>query len=272
MKGSLAAALLGMTLVVPAPAADETFGGLPRGPGVRVLPNPGFVVGYSEERRQPLWVAYRAASLQGTPRIGPRPKHFSVDARTRARVSSLDYSGSRYTRGHLAPNYLIGKLYGQDAQRATFLMSNVSPQKARLNQLVWERLEEAEADVVAPRAGELWVVTGPVFDAQPERLKAGIPVPHAFYRIWLDLRDGGAPAALGFVVPQGVCGTEPLAQFLASVDDIEHDTGIDFFHELADATEQALERAAVTTGWGLWRYNQRPPRYGDKFDLEICDT
>ncbi|MGH2670926.1 MAG: DNA/RNA non-specific endonuclease, partial [bacterium] len=234
-----------------------------------VLSNPGFRVGYSEERRQPLWVAYRAASLKGTPRIGPRPR-FSIDARTRAGVSSFEYNGSRYTRGHLAPNFLIGKLYGPDAQRATFLMSNIAPQKARLNQLVWERLEAAEADVVAPRAGELWVVTGPVFDAQPAKLKSGIAVPAAFYRIWLDTRDGGALAALAFVVPQDVCGTEPLAQFLASVDDVERATGLDFFHELADGPERALESGRATAGWALRLFNQRPPRYAEHFDLEVC--
>ena len=258
-----------MTLAPPAGA--QTYGGAPRGADVRVLHTPGFVVGYSEARRQPLWVAFRAASVKDGHRLASRPR-FEIDGRTRARVSSFDYNGVRYDRGHLAPNYLIGKLYGRAAQRATFLMSNIAPQRRRLNQLVWQRLEEAEADVVAPRAGELWVVTGPVFDAQPATLKSGIAVPRAFYRIWLDLRPGGPHAALAFMVPQDVCGTEPLAQFLVSVDQVEEATGIDFLHELEDAMERTLEAGRATAGWGLWRFNQRPPRYAEKFDLEACDT
>jgi endonuclease G len=135
---------------------------------------------------------------------------------------------------------------------------------------VWQRLEEAEADIVAPRAGELWVVTGPVFGSNPARLKSGIEVPQAFYRIWLDVRDDGAAAALAFVVPQDVCGTEPLERYLASVDDVERQTGLDFFHELADAQEQVLEASRASAGWRLERFNRLPPRYAEKFDLEAC--
>ena len=263
-----------LALVISAATADaaETFAGLPSGGQVQVLQNPGFLVGYSEVRRQALWVAFRATSLKGSPRVPPRPKGFEIDGRTQARVSTFDYNGSRYDRGHLAPNYLIGRLYGREAQRATFLMSNIAPQRARLNQLVWQRLEEAETDKVAPGAGELWVVTGPVFGLQPRTLKSGIPVPEAFYRIWLDQRGDGAPAVLGFLVPQEVCGTEPLSRYLASVDEIEQRTGLDFFHQLDDGQEAVLERTRTAKGWRLWRFDRLPPRYGEKFDLEQCES
>jgi DNA/RNA endonuclease G (NUC1) len=66
--------------VAAAASAPETFAGLPAGARVQVLPNPGFVVGYSDERRQPLWVAYRAESLKGR-RLGKRPDHFEPDPR-----------------------------------------------------------------------------------------------------------------------------------------------------------------------------------------------
>jgi endonuclease G, mitochondrial len=245
-------------------AAHETFAGQPTGPSVQVLQNPGFLVGYSEERRQPLWVAYRAESLKGK-RLGKRPDRFEPDPRVAHPVLDGDYRRSGYTRGHLAPNYLIGKLYGRAAQHATFLLTNVSPQRARLNELVWQRLEEAEADVVAPGAVQLWVMAGPVFGAAPRRLKSGVALPEAFYRIWLDVR-GDQVAALGFIVPQKVCGEEPLTQFRASVDEIERQTGLDFFHELADPQEAALEYSGASDGWRLERIDRRPARYANKFD------
>lgn len=271
-------ATLGMTLALGlcvAWAADETYAGLPRAQQAgaqweaHVLQNPGFLVGYSEARRQPLWVAYRAASLRGR-RLPPRPDHFDVDDRTMAEVSSFDYKGSHYDRGHLAPNYIIGKLYGVRAQRATFLMSNVSPQAPRLNDLVWQRLEEAEADDVAPNAGTLWVLAGPVFGAHPKTLKSHIPVPDAFFRIWLELR-GKEPRALAFIVPQSVCGGEPLSRYLASVDEIEQRTGLDFFSDLPDAQEDALERSRATDGWRLDQFDRRVPRYADKFGSLQCE-
>jgi endonuclease G len=253
----------------PAAAAGETWGGQPRGRDVQVLSNPGFLVGYAPEWRQPAWVAYRAESLKGK-RLGKRPERFEPDPRVADGVTEHDYRRSGYTRGHLAPNYLIGKLYGRAAQHATFLMTNVSPQRARLNELAWQRLEEAEADVVAPGAVQLWVLAGPVLGAQPRRLKSGVAIPEAFYRIWLDVRDGQA-AALGFIVPQKVCGDEPLTQFLASVDEIERRTGLDFFHELADAQEAVLEQAGATTGWRFERIDRRPARYAAKFEAQQCE-
>ena len=269
LRRSLVAALLGMTLgSAGAAGPGETYGGLPRGQDLQVLSNPGFLVGYSASRRQPLWVGYRAESLKGR-RLGKRPERFEPDPRVAPAVAETDYRGSGYTRGHLAPNYLIGKLYGRAAQHATFLMTNVSPQRRELNELVWQRLEEAEADLVAPRAIELWVIAGPLFGARPAVLKSGVPVPEAFYRIWLDLEQG-EPRALAFVVPQDVCGTEPLSQFLASIDDIERRTGLDFFAELADAQEAALEGARSTDGWRLDRFDRRPPRYAGKFGTLQC--
>ena len=250
-------------------AAHETFAGLPVGKPAQVLQNPGFLVGYSDARRQPLWVAYRAESLKGK-RLGKRPERFEADPRVANAVTERDYRGSGYTRGHLAPNYLIGKLYGRAAQHATFLMTNISPQRDRLNGLAWQRLEEAEADVVAPGAVQLWVVAGPVFGAAPAQLKSGVPVPDAFYRIWLDVR-GDQAAALGFVVPQRVCGDEPLSQFLVTVDEIERRTGLDFFHELPDTQEAALERNGATDGWRLERIDRRPPRYAEKYDSGQCE-
>jgi endonuclease G len=146
------------------------------------LQNPGFVVGYNEWYREPLWVAFRAHALPQGPSLGRRD-HFDVDSRTLARVASSDYHDSGYDRGHLAPNFLISRLYGEQAQEATFRMSNIAPQTPRLNELLWQRIEEAEAEIVAPKMHQLWVVTGPVFNADANRLASGIAIPSAFYRI-----------------------------------------------------------------------------------------
>lgn len=271
MRWPLAAVLLGTAAVAAANAGGEAYAGLPRSSQpVEVLRNPGFLVGYSEERRQPLWVAYRAETLKGTPPLPPRPR-FEVDARTRARVAYRDYTRSGFTRGHLAPNYAIARLYGADAQRATFLMSNIAPQRPRLNELLWQRLEEAESATLAPRAVQLWVLAGPLFGERPATLKSGVAVPEAFYRIWLDV-DAGRPRALAFVVPQDVCGTEPLSRFAVTVDEVERRAGLDFFHELPDAQEDEVEGSAAAPEWGLARFERRAARYAKKYEGRPCDA
>lgn len=228
---------------------------------LQILRNPGFVIGYSPRQRQPAWVAFRAESLKGR-RQYKRDDRFEEDPRVADPVTYWDYRGTGYTRGHLAPAYLIGRLYGRAAQSATFLMTNISPQRERLNTLVWQRLEEAESGIVAPEAVELWVTTGPVFGGRRVLKKSGIALPEAFYRIWLDLREG-QPHLLAFIVPQEVCGTEPLSRYLASVDEVERRTGLDFFSELDDALEELLESQRDPSGWGVPRYDQSPPRYAD---------
>lgn len=290
LKQLATAAVLGAALALPqvAPAQSPVqspaqshslppvYAGNPLSPKttLQVLENPGFRIGYSDLHRQPLWVGFVAESVDGKARLGSRPANFSADLRVQHPVESRNYlAGMKeagYTRGHLAPNYLIGKLYGRDAQLATFLMSNISPQKRRLNSLLWQRLEEAEADVAAPALQQLFVLTGPLFGPSPERMKSGVPLPVAFYRIWLDLLPDGTPRTLVFIVPQQVCGNEPLSEFLSSVDEVERRSGLDFFAALDDDLENRMEADTRRDGWLLERYDRTPPRYADKFPPGQC--
>ncbi len=246
---------------------DYVYAGVPRQTDyarvhnwVHVIRNPGFLVGYSELRRNPLWVAYRLRPVEQKRHL-PRPQGFSVDWRTLMRVSHEDYSRSGYDRGHLAPNYAISQLYGRSAQYATFRMSNITPQRPHLNQELWQRLEEVEIDRFARRLGELWVVTGPVFDNRMEYLSSGVEVPDAFYKMIIDLDDRQQPRVLAFLVPQNVRGDEPLDRFVVTVDEVERVTGFDFFHRLPDDVEQRLESSRPHPAWRLKDVARIQPRF-----------
>lgn len=223
--------------------------------------NDGFLVGYSELRRNPLWVMYQAAPVSQR-RPYKRPRQFETDERTMARVSSRDYSRSGYQRGHLAPSWLIAQLHGPKAQRQTFLMSNITPQKPGLNQKLWQRLEMVESDYFARWHDTVWVITGPVFDGNIEQLRSGVEVPDAFYRIFLDEPAPGDVRVLAFIVPQSVRGNEDLEQFLVTVDDIEEQTGLDFMPALEDEVERRIEAAQGDIQyWRLREVSQLPSRY-----------
>jgi endonuclease G len=227
----------------------HAYAGLPKataaGCEVSVLRNIGYVVGYSEARKDPLWAAYRAYRAgHWTPH--PRPSGFYVDERTEARVSQRDYTRSGYDRGHMAPNHVIDKCYGREAQLETFLMSNICPQRPHLNQEVWESLEAKVADEYADRYGQVWVTVGPIFDDDIEALPCGVEIPDAFYSI-LIRESEGKPQVLAFIMPQEVVGDEPLEQFLQSVDEIEKETGLDFEPDLGEPAE--VEEEAATTLW-----------------------
>lgn len=229
----------------------------------RVLRNDGFILGYSDLRGNPLWVMYKLHPVSETTPNSHRPSHFSADWRGLNRVTHESYTGSGYDRGHLAPNYAMSRLYGAAAQADSFLMTNISPQKAHLNQKWWQRLESVEIDHFARQFGQVWVVTGPVFDDQIERLKTTISVeiPDAFYKIYMTEPSPGIFYTLAFLVPQNVQGKEPLDQFLTSIDNIESKTGLDFFYKLDDDIENRLESAVDGNPWQLQQVARLPARY-----------
>jgi len=226
-----------------------------------VLRNPGFMLSYSEWKGAPLWVTYRLFRPQKPHRVGKRPP-FRPDWRTLRHITPDDYTGSGYDRGHMAPNYAIALLYGRRAQEATFLMSNIAPQRHRLNARWWQRLEEVAIDHFTRYFRSVWVVTGPVWDDSPRYLKgARIDIPDAFYKIFVGIDFAGRPHALAFLVPQTVRGFEPLSRYLTTIDVIERKTGLDFFWLLPDEVEARLEREVDKGAFHLNRVDRLPPRY-----------
>jgi len=228
----------------------STYAGMPRsyklGDELVVLLNDGFIVGYSNARMDPLWVCYRLFRVVN-PSAGERPRKFKVDMRTLAQVSHDDYTNSGYDRGHMAPNYAIATRYGREAQLQTFLMSNVCPQTPGLNRGLWKHLEK-EAREYANDLDEIWVITGPIFDADIERLPSNVEIPDKFYKILVD-EFGGSLRMLAFIMPQDVPSSSTLDDFLVSVDKIEKLTGLDFLWPLDDELEAKLEAYTETVLW-----------------------
>lgn len=227
---------------------------------VHVITNPGFMVGYSELRRNPLWAAYVLMPL-GERNHLPRPGRFTVDWRTLMHVSHEDYSRSGYDRGHLAPNFAISQLYGRQAQKATFRMSNIVPQRPHLNQELWQRIEEIEIDHYARRFDKLWVLTGPVYDTSQQFLKSGVEIPDAFFKLLLDIDRNSKPRVLALLVPQTVKGHESLDKFVVTVDEVERQTGFDFYSQLPDDLENSLESSLPDKYWDLENLGRLAPRY-----------
>jgi len=239
-------------------------------PGVlsftRVMRNDGYLLGWSDVRVGALWVSYELRQ-SGDRQIGPRPG-FRQDWRTLWPVSTSSYSGSGYDRGHLAPNYAMAKVWGEDAQDDSFLMSNMMPQKPALNRQLWQRLEEVVMDHFLPRFGRLQVITGPIYaetritDLEIDRLldRVGfVEVPVAFYKIVVV--PGDTPLAVAFIMPQDVRGDESLKQFLFSIDEVEAKTGLNFLPRLPASQEADWESVAGVGDWALSQVAELPSRF-----------
>jgi endonuclease G len=229
----------------------------------KTLTNQAFIVGYSDKRGNPLWVAYRLEPVNENAPHLPRPSGFKTDNRVSNPVKSKDYDRTGYDRGHMAPNYAISALYGEQAQLETFLMSNITPQKPNLNRKFWQRLEEVEISYFTRLSPNIWVTTGPIFFDKPRYLKKGssVQIPTAFYKLYAMETKLRQVYLLAFLVPQTVTGNESLENYLVTVDKIEELTGLDFFHDLEDPHEQELESQINAQPWKLTAVSQLPSRY-----------
>jgi len=230
----------------------------------RTLRNHGFIVGYSDVRGNPLWVEYALHPVDESVPSLPRPSKFTKDWRAINRINHDSYTKSGYDRGHNAPNYAMSHLYGKDGQTDSFLMTNISPQKPRLNQQFWRRLEEAEIKNFTKLADKVWVITGPVFTGSTERLSSSwrVEIPDAFYKMYITEAKPNQPSkVLAFIVPQTIRGNESLSQFVTSIDTIEAQTGLDFFSDLDDVIEDRLEASVEPQAWDLQAVSNAPYRY-----------
>ncbi|HKM16079.1 MAG TPA: DNA/RNA non-specific endonuclease [Marinospirillum sp.] len=227
-----------------------------------VLRNPGFMVGYSDIRMNPLWVTYRLEAKEAGG-SGARPSGFDEDWRSIMRVKHGDYTGSGYDRGHLAPNYAIAKVHGREAQLKTFLMTNISPQTPNLNRRVWQRMEQSAMDHFAVLKKEVWVITGPIFDDNIQRIPGKfIEIPDAFYKIFIAPPSHNRPLeVLAFVVPQDVKGYEPLAQFVTTVREVETATGLNFLHRLPQVIQDQIETTKTPNAWQLEKVSTTKGRF-----------
>jgi endonuclease G len=229
-------------------AGTYAYAGFPRSKKrLKILKNQGYVVGYSEKLRDPIWVAYRVFDVKKL-ESGKRPSRFRVDSRTRSKVSHDDYTGSGFDRGHMAPNYAIATRFGTEGQRETFLMSNIIPQTPKVNQQIWRELEMWVAKRYGRYLEEVWVVTGPIFTPPIRRLSSGVAIPSAYYKIIVDEKDGGV-RALAFLIKADCSPLTRLKTRLVSIDEIEKDTGLDFFPEMSSVEQQALEATPAKRLW-----------------------
>jgi endonuclease G, mitochondrial len=213
-----------------------------------VIEHTYYTLSYIENAEQAEWVAYHMdRDMLNVPNIG-RDREFRPDPNVSTQSAThRDYTGSGYTRGHLAP---AGDMaFDSTAMRESFYMSNISPQVRAFNNGVWKELEENVRDWTY-KAKDLYIITGPILDEPIKTIGRGnkVKVPSAFYKILLDYNH---KKAIAFIIPHRL-SEEPLQSFMTSIDEVELITGIDFFPDMLTDTEQlSLESAFDPSLWNV---------------------
>ena len=147
-----------------------------------------FKVVYDKEHRLPQQVEYTLTKPNLKLQIGKRTGKFRPDPlllkmKLPSNVKG-DIEGALYDKGHMAPADDFKQ--SQDAIDATFVMTNVAPQKAELNQNSW-RVLEGLVQGWGCGESEIRVITGSVLKPGLPKLRSGISVPDKFFKAVFDL-------------------------------------------------------------------------------------
>ena len=217
--------------------------------GLKHLVNRGYSVGYDDSLPAPRWSSYRVFPYRDVHL--ERPSSFKSDVRTSARVTTSEYVRSGYDRGHLAPNYAISVCYGEEAQRETFLLSNIVPQLHALNAGLWKDMEQRIMKRYVARYGTVWVQVGPVISSPAVKRVGRVPVPSSFWMVISEYDESAQGIrAIAYLVPHEEKWRDiELTRYVVSIRRVEELTGLDFFPKLPKATQDRLESAPAPRAW-----------------------
>jgi len=209
---------------------------------VQILINHGYVCGFSPNRFQPSWCAYRIANATRDVKYD-RPHIYYADKRLNAKVRLSKKTFGKHKKigyhvGHMVPNEAINTQFGRLAQLETFFMSNMSPQRGTLNTGVWLDLENIIRKIKDTKDKDhVWAFVGTIFDEDPElisRDQVAVPIPSHYFCVMIDPHSypwdtPSTVAIASFIIPQDAPKKTPLSMFEVTLEEVEEATNLDFF-------------------------------------------
>lgn len=204
---------------------------------------------YDTAWRQARWVAHTLTAAEVAVKGTDRSDRFRSDPQIINRgfpaATDSDYKKSGYDRGHLLPS--ADRDDSATENDATFLLSNISPQRPALNRGVWKNLEEFVRQVAA-KYDSVWVVTGSQGDLSDRIGKNRVVVPDYYYKTLL-IKVKGVYYAVAFYIPNQDKLQKDYGNYALSVDELEQILGMDFYKGLNDSVEHNAESSVNNKIW-----------------------
>ena len=230
-----------------------------------------YCVEWDKEKKSQRWSCYQmnsATNVANTSRYSSDDNQYPMDPLLSATYyPSRDYYySSGFDHGHICPS--ADRLYSDKANYQTFFLTNMQPQypafngslkDANLNKRSpWYRLEsQVRSWSNATTTEMLYVVKGGTIDDDKIIKKIGgeLRVPMYFF-VALLLKNAQGYKAVGFWMEHksSYAQEEPLSSYAVNIRTLEQKTGIDFFCNLPDNTEEHVETLPVENvkkAWGL---------------------
>lgn len=220
-----------------------------------LLNKPQYAVSYNCSRGRANWVSWQLnSSWLGS---APRQDDFRPDTTLPSgcyRVTTTDFTGSGFDRGHLAPSADRTNTVANNS--STFLMTNMIAQSPDNNQGVWARLEDYARSLVAGGKG-LFIIaggsgTGGTGSAGYKTTIANgrVQVPSSTWKIIVVLNSANAGLssvttstrviAVNIPNTQGVRNAD-WRNYRVSVDSLESLTGYDFLSLVPTSIQSVIE-------------------------------
>ena len=227
-----------------------------------LMEKPTYAVSYNRDKGTPNWVSWHLeqdwfGNLTRVDTFRPDP---SVPGDW-YRVQSTDYSSSGFDRGHMTPNADRDNENRVRLNQETYLMTNMIPQAPDNNQGPWADIENHLRTLLDGTQNEIYVISGPLGvggsgsnGGVTNTLANGhVTVPAFTWKVVLLLPSGfndisrvtAATTTIAVMMPnaQGI-RNDDWHLYLTTVDAVEQATGYDFFADLPDAIENAIEGGA----------------------------
>ncbi|WP_373876392.1 DNA/RNA non-specific endonuclease [Pectobacterium carotovorum] len=217
---------------VAAVSKDNCGVGCPVGGSSQTLIRDAYTLNNNASTKFANWVAYKmTSSSQASGRS--RTWRQDPDLPASDTLAPAAYTGANAAlavdRGHQAP--LAGLGGSSDWQSLNYL-SNITPQRADLNQGAWVRLEDKERALSNSKT--VYTVTGPLFERNIATLPnaAGVQIPSGYWKI---LFTGSSPADgkfAAFIMDQDTPRAANFCNFQVTVSQIEQKTGLTIWSSL----------------------------------------
>lgn len=214
-----------------------------------ILSKLAFITSYNSETKNPNWVGW---ILTKEHTDGPIPREIAAfhedNSLTKSQSYPYDIKESKcgYQKGHMCPS--ADNHWSKLAMKEAYLMTNICPQDRDLNNGLWKHVEN-NCRVWAKKWGRIYIVCGPVFTKTNYKSvgQNEVTVPEAFFKVVLCLE--GTPKAIGFLMKNKPMIGKKKTDYVASVDDIEKKTKMDFFSALPDDIESEVEKQCNIENW-----------------------
>ncbi len=203
-------------------------------------------ISYNNTRGTANWIQWKT-SKESLGNSIPRPD-FEPDTdlpKSFRRITTRDYIGTGYQRGHLVPS--ADRFGDRSLNAETFLMTNIVPQLGALNEYPWEKLESYVRSQVRRGRFDAYQIAG-VY-GEKEILKRKVTVPTNCWKIIAFVRRGDPPETINEqtrMIVVDMPNTEgiddkPWETFRTTIRSIEERTGLDLFAWLPREEQDRIE-------------------------------